>query len=247
MTATNSARRIPQHVAIIMDGNGRWAQQRNQIRTMGHKQGAETVKDVVREAADLGIRYLTLFGFSTENWNRPLAEVTELMSLMRYYIRGNVADLHKNGVRLRIIGERHRLEPDVLQIVENAEQLTAGNDKLHLTIAFSYGARQEIVAAAQKLAFEVQEGTLRPEEIDQTRLGHALLTADLPDPDLLIRTSGEKRISNFLLWQLAYTELVFTDTLWPDFCRRDLESAIDDYNGRERRYGNVTSEQTNLA
>jgi len=237
----SDTRRIPQHVAIIMDGNGRWAGQRNLPRTMGHKQGADTVRKVVEAAADAGIKYLTLFGFSTENWNRPAEEVGELMMLMRHYIRGNVADLHEKGVRLRIIGERHRLAPDVLQIVEHAEQTTAANDRIHLTIAFSYGARQEIVAAAQKLAFEVQEGRLRPEEIDQTRLGHALLTSDLPDPDLLIRTSGEKRISNFLLWQLAYTELVFIDTLWPDFSRADLDHAIDDYNGRERRYGGLSA------
>ena len=240
MTTDNAtSRRIPQHVAIIMDGNGRWANKRGLPRTMGHKEGAETVRKVAEAASDLGIKYMTLFGFSTENWNRPAEEVTELMSLMRYYIKGNIAELHKNGVRLRIIGERHRLAPDILQIVEHAEKTTAANDKLHLTIAFSYGARQEIVSAAQKLAFEVQAGTLRPEEIDQTRLSHALLTADMPDPDLLIRTSGEKRISNFLLWQLAYTELVFLDTLWPDFGRNDLEEAITEYNGRERRFGGV--------
>ncbi len=240
MTTDNAnSRRIPQHVAIIMDGNGRWANKRGLPRTMGHKEGAETVRKVAEAASELGIKYMTLFGFSTENWNRPAEEVTELMSLMRYYIKGNIAELHKNGVRLRIIGERHRLAPDILQIVEHAEKTTASNDKLHLTIAFSYGARQEIVSAAQKLAFEVQAGTLRPEEIDQTRLSHALLTADMPDPDLLIRTSGEKRISNFLLWQLAYTELVFLDTLWPDFGRNDLEEAITEYNGRERRFGGV--------
>jgi len=238
-TDSATSRRIPQHVAIIMDGNGRWANKRGLPRTMGHKEGAETVRKVAEAASDLGIKYMTLFGFSTENWNRPAEEVTELMSLMRYYIKGNIAELHKNGVRLRIIGERHRLAPDILQIVEHAEKTTAANDKLHLTIAFSYGARQEIVSAAQKLAFEVQAGTLRPEEIDQTRLSHALLTADMPDPDLLIRTSGEKRISNFLLWQLAYTELVFLDTLWPDFGRNDLEEAITEYNGRERRFGGV--------
>lgn len=238
-TEADSSRRIPQHVAIIMDGNGRWANKRGLPRTIGHKEGAETVRKVAEAASDLGIKYMTLFGFSTENWNRPPTEVSELMSLMRYYIKGNIAELHKNGVRLRIIGERHRLDADILQIVEHAEKTTAANDKLHLTIAFSYGARQEIVAAAQKLAFEVQAGTLRPEEIDQTRMSHALLTSDLPDPDLLIRTSGEKRISNFLLWQLAYTELVFLDTLWPDFGRNDLEEAITEYNGRERRYGGV--------
>jgi len=240
----SAPRRIPQHVAVIMDGNGRWANKRGLPRTLGHKEGAETVRKVAEAASNLGIKYLTLFGFSTENWNRPAEEVGELMALMRYYVKSNIADLHKNGVRLRVIGERHRLEPDILQLVEHAEKTTAANDKLNLTIAFSYGARQEIVTAAQKLAFEVQAGTLRPEEIDQTRLGHALLTADMPDPDLLIRTSGEKRISNFLLWQLAYTELVFVDTLWPDFGYADLDAAITEYNGRERRYGGVMQQKT---
>ena len=239
-----SHRRIPQHVAIIMDGNGRWAKKRGMPRTFGHKKGAETVRKVVEEATNLGIKYLTLFGFSTENWNRPVEEVTELMGLMRHYVRSNVADLQKNGVRLRIIGERHRISQDVLEVIESAEQLTAHNDKIHLTIAFSYGARQELVAAAQKLAFEVQAGHLQPDEIDQTRFNHALMTSDLPDPDLLIRTSGEKRISNFLLWQLAYTELSFIDTLWPDFGRQDLEAAIDDFNGRERRFGAVSLDTT---
>jgi undecaprenyl diphosphate synthase len=237
-------RRIPEHVAIIMDGNGRWAQSRGLPRNAGHKEGAETVRRVVEAAADAGVKYLTLFGFSTENWNRPADEVSALMMLMRHYMRGNVAELHEKGVRLRVIGERHRLEPDVLKIVESAEETTRGNNRVHLTIAFSYGARQELVNAAQKLAFEVQAGRLRPEEIDQTRLGHALLTADLPDPDLLIRTSGEKRISNFLLWQLAYTELVFLDTLWPDFSRQDLDAAINEFNGRQRRYGGLTSSGT---
>ncbi len=234
-------RRIPEHVAIIMDGNGRWAQSRGLPRTAGHKEGAETVKRVVEAAAELGIKYITLFGFSTENWNRPADEVSALMGLMRHYVRGNIAELHEAGVRLRIIGERHRLEPDILKIVENAEQLTHGNERIHLTIAFSYGARQELVAAAQKLAFEVEAGRLHPDEIDQTRLSHALMTADMPDPDLLIRTSGEKRISNFLLWQLAYTELVFLDTLWPDFSKADLDAAINEFNGRQRRFGGLTN------
>ncbi len=237
----SDARRIPQHVAIIMDGNGRWAERRGLPRNAGHKEGAETVRRVVESAADVGIKYITLFGFSTENWNRPEDEVSALMALMRHYMRGNIAELHEKGVRLRVIGERHRLEPDILKIVESAEQTTHGNEKIHLTIAFSYGARQELVSAAQKLAFEVQAGRLRPEEIDQTRLSHALLTADLPDPDLLIRTSGEKRISNFLLWQLAYTELVFLDTLWPDFNRNDLDAAINEFNGRQRRFGGLSS------
>lgn len=230
---------VPRHIAIIMDGNGRWAQKRGLPRTLGHRQGAETVRRVVEAAADAGVKYLTLFGFSTENWSRPPDEVRELMSLMRHYVRGNVADLHKNGVRLRIIGERERIDADVLEIVEQAEQLTSTNDRLHLTIAFSYGARQEIVMAARKLAADVQAGKLIPEEIDASTVNSALLTADLPDPDLLIRTSGEQRISNFLLWQLAYAELVFVDTLWPDFGKTELNEAIRAYQGRDRRFGGV--------
>lgn len=230
---------VPRHIAIIMDGNGRWAQKRGLPRTLGHRQGAETVRRVVEASADAGVKYLTLFGFSTENWSRPADEVRELMSLMRHYVRGNVADLHKNGVRLRIIGERERIDPDVLAIVEQAEQLTSTNDRLHLTIAFSYGARQEIVMAVRKLAADVQAGKLIPEEIDVSTVNSALLTADLPDPDLLIRTSGEQRISNFLLWQLAYAELVFVDTFWPDFGKAELNEAIRTYQGRDRRFGGV--------
>ncbi len=230
---------VPRHIAIIMDGNGRWAQKRGLPRTLGHRQGAETVRRVVEASADAGVKYLTLFGFSTENWSRPADEVRELMSLMRHYVRGNVADLHKNGVRLRIIGERERIDPDVLAIVEQAEQLTSTNDRLHLTIAFSYGARQEIVMAARKLAADVQAGKLIPEEIDVSTVNSALLTADLPDPDLLIRTSGEQRISNFLLWQLAYAELVFVDTFWPDFGKAELNEAIRTYQCRDRRFGGV--------
>lgn len=230
---------VPRHIAIIMDGNGRWAQKRGMPRVFGHRQGAETVRRVVEAAADAGVEYLTLFGFSTENWSRPLEEVQELMSLLRYYVRSNVAELHKNGVRLRIIGERERIERDVLDIIEQAETLTANNSRLHLTIAFSYGARQEIVLAMRKLAQDVQAGKLIPEDIDISTVGSSLLTADLPDPDLLVRTSGEQRISNFLLWQIAYAELVFTDTLWPDFGKSDLDDAIRTFQSRDRRFGGV--------
>lgn len=230
---------VPRHIAIIMDGNGRWAQKRGMPRVFGHRQGAETVRRVVEAAADAGVQYLTLFGFSTENWSRPQEEVQELMGLLRYYVRSNVAELHKNGVRLRVIGERERIERDVLDIIEQAETLTASNTRLHLTIAFSYGARQEIVLAMRKLAEDVQAGKLAPEDIDTSSVGNALLTADLPDPDLLIRTSGEQRISNFLLWQIAYAELVFTDTLWPDFGKSDLDDAIRIFQSRDRRFGGV--------
>ncbi len=238
-TTTPTPPPIPQHVAIIMDGNGRWAQRRGLPRTAGHKQGAETVRRVVEEAANLGIRYLTLFGFSTENWSRPAEEVRALMGLMRYYVRSNVAELHKNGVRLRVIGERERLSPDVLKVVESAEETTAACDRINLTIAFSYGARQELVLAMRKLAGDVQAGRLSPADINADTISANLLTADLPDPDLLIRSSGEQRISNFLLWQIAYAELVFVDTLWPDFGRADLDFALAEYNRRERRLGGL--------
>lgn len=232
---------VPRHVAIIMDGNGRWARKRGMPRTYGHKQGAETVKTVVRAASELGIKYLTLYGFSTENWSRPADEVGELMSLMRHYIRGNIAELHENGVRLKIIGERWRLAKDVLETVENAEAMTANNTGVTLTIAFSYGGRQELVNAMQHLAKRVQAGELKPEDIQASDIDNALLTAGLPDPDLLIRTSGEQRISNFLLWQMAYTEMVFLDTLWPDFGKADLQQAIAIFQQRDRRYGKVSS------
>ncbi|MEO5375127.1 MAG: isoprenyl transferase [Alphaproteobacteria bacterium] len=224
-----------------MDGNGRWAQARGLPRVMGHKRGAEAVRTVVRAASDLGIRYLTLFGFSTENWRRPLGEVSDLMGLLRLYLRNEVAELHRNGVRLRIIGERGRLADDIVALIQDAERLTDANRVLTLTVALSYGGRQEILQAVRHLAAEVAAGRLTPENIDEAALGARLFTADMPDPDLLIRTSGEKRISNFLLWQSAYTELVFTDTLWPDFSRQDLEQAIGEFSRRERRYGAVTS------
>lgn len=230
---------IPKHIAIIMDGNGRWAQKRGLPRVFGHRQGAETVRRVVEAAANAGVKYLTLFGFSTENWSRPAEEVSELMNLLRHYVRSNVADLQKNNVRLCVIGERERIEPDVLATIEQAEALTAKNDRITLTIAFSYGARQEIVLAMRKLAEDVQNGKLTPSEIDVSMVSGALLTADLPDPDLLIRTSGEQRISNFMLWQIAYSELVFVDTFWPDFGKDDLDAAIRTYQSRDRRFGGV--------
>jgi undecaprenyl diphosphate synthase len=227
----------PAHVAIIMDGNGRWAKGRSLPRIAGHRRGAEAVRRTVEAAGELGIAYLTLFGFSSENWKRPIGEVDDLMGLLRHYIRREIADLHANGVRLRIIGERSRLPTDIIDLIENAEKLTGGNDRLRLTVALSYGGRAEITAAARRIAEAVQRGSLAPAAIDEALFARHLLTADMPDPDLLIRTSGEKRISNFLLWQTAYAEFVFTDTLWPDFGKADLEKALHDYHRRERRYG----------
>jgi undecaprenyl diphosphate synthase len=237
MTDSSSPRALPRHIAIIMDGNGRWAQARGLPRIAGHRRGAEAVRRTLTAAAELGVPYLTLFGFSSENWKRPLAEVDDLMGLLRHYLRGEIAELHRNSVRLRVIGERCRLASDIVTLIENAETLTSDNNGVNLTIALSYGGRSEIIAAMRTLAEKVVAGKLAPEAIDEAVVARHLFTADVPDPDLLIRTSGEQRISNFLLWQCAYAELVFTKTLWPDFGRADLEQAIADYGGRERRYG----------
>jgi len=234
---SHAPRPLPRHIAIIMDGNGRWAQARGLPRIAGHRRGAEAVRRTLTAAADLGIPYLTLFGFSSENWKRPLEEVDDLMGLLRHYLRGEIAELHRNGVRLRVIGDRARLAPDIVTLIANAEALTRDNPGVNLTIALSYGGRAEIVAAVQTIAAKAVDGALTPNAIDEGAISRHLFTADIPDPDLLIRTSGEQRISNFLLWQCAYSELVFTKTLWPDFGRADLEQAIEDYGGRERRYG----------
>lgn len=227
----------PVHVAIIMDGNGRWAAARGLPRAAGHRRGVEAVRTTVETALDLGVSYLTLFGFSTENWRRPALEVSSLMGLLRLYLRSEIADLHRNGVRLRIVGDRKKLNEDIVALIEEGEALTASNRRLTLTIAISYGGRQEIADVARRLAGEVAAGKISLGEIDERAFADRLFTADIPDPDVLIRTSGEKRLSNFLLWQLAYSELIFVETLWPDFSRRDLEEAIRDFQSRERRYG----------
>ena len=227
----------PLHTAIIMDGNGRWAEARGLPRAAGHKRGAEAVKVAVESAVELGVEYLTLYGFSSENWRRPQQEINDLMGLLRFYLQSEIKFLRQNGVRLRVIGDRERLAPDIVELIEDAEKRTASNSKLTLIIALSYGGRMEIVVAARRLARRVAEGVLRPEEIDEQTFAENLFTAGVPDPDLLIRTSGEKRISNFLLWQLAYAEFVFVNTLWPDFSKQDFEDAIREYHSRERRYG----------
>jgi len=227
----------PTHVAIIMDGNGRWAKARGLPRIAGHRAGAEAVRRTLTASVDLGIKYLTLFGFSSENWKRPVDEVSDLMGLLRHYIRGEIAELHRNGVRLRIIGDRAKLPNDIVGMIDNAETLTAANDRLNLAIALSYGGRAEIALAARRLAEDAAAGRIAPDAIDEDAFAARLLTAGMPDPDLLIRTSGEQRISNFLLWQTAYAELVFTPTLWPDFAKSDLEKAVHDFHGRDRRYG----------
>jgi undecaprenyl diphosphate synthase len=227
----------PVHVAIIMDGNGRWAKSRGLPRIMGHKRGAEAVRRTVEAAGSMGVSYLTLFGFSSENWKRPKQEIGDLMGLLRLYLRSEMAELHRKNVRLLMIGDRSSFEPDIVDLIEDAERLTVDNSGLTLVLALSYGGRQEIAAAMRSMAKEIAEKRLDPAEIDVDTVRSYLLTADIPDPDLLIRTSGEQRISNFLLWQLAYTEFVFLDTLWPDFSTEDLHRAIGEYNSRERRYG----------
>ena len=227
----------PVHVAIIMDGNGRWAQSRGLPRAMGHKSGAEAVRRTVEAAGEYGVSYLTLFGFSSENWSRPKREIGDLMALLRLYLRSEIAELHSKNVRLLMIGDRSRFESDIIGLIEEAERTTAGNSGLTLVLALSYGGRQEIAAAVQAIARDAASKRLDPSEIDVDMVRRYLLTADIPDPDLLIRTSGEQRISNFLLWQVAYTEFVFLDTLWPDFSSEDLRRAICEFNSRERRYG----------
>lgn len=235
-------KKIPKHIAIIMDGNGRWAQSRNLPRTAGHQQGIEACKRTVRAAGELGIEYLTLFGFSTENWSRPADEVNELMRLLRMYLRSETADLHRNNVHMRMIGDRSPFSKDILELIDNAEKITAGNAGLHLTIALNYGGRDEILKAASDMAAFMQKEKIEPSfENTQEYFPTFLMTKDMPDPDMMIRSSGEQRISNFLLWQCAYTEFVYTETLWPDFDKADLESAIAEFSGRDRRFGAVGS------
>jgi undecaprenyl diphosphate synthase len=229
----------PHHVAIIMDGNGRWAKARGLPRVAGHRRGADAVRRVVRGAGELGIPVLTLFAFSTENWTRPADEVNDLMGLLRHYLRNELEELHKNGARLRVIGNRAGLAPDIVRDIADAEKMTHANGRIDVNICINYGARDEILQATRSLARHVAAGELSADAIDETRFEQELLTAGVPDPDLLIRTSGEQRISNFLLWQCAYAELVFVDTLWPDFGKDHLEQAVAEFRRRERRYGGV--------
>ncbi|MDO8840541.1 MAG: isoprenyl transferase [Parvibaculum sp.] len=230
---------LPRHVAIIMDGNGRWAAKRHLPRVAGHRQGVETVRIIVRAAGELGIEYLTLYGFSSENWKRPPEEVSDLMGLLRFFIRRDLAELHQNGVQVRVIGERDHLEADIVALIDEAETLTRDNRKLRLMIAFNYGGQSEITSAMRRIAREVQLGRIDPEAITPETVAAHLDTAGVPDPDLIIRTSGEMRLSNFLLWQSAYSELVFADALWPDFTPDALRAAIDEYRRRNRRFGAV--------
>jgi len=233
---------MPRHVAIIMDGNGRWASARGLPRGEGHRRGVEALRKTVRAAGDMGIAYLTIFSFSSENWSRPASEIRDLMGLLRRVIRNDLAELHQNRVKVRVIGERNDLDPEILRLLEEAEQLTKDNDGLTLVVAFNYGARQEIARAAARIAADVKAGTIDPSAVTAELIGQNLDAPDLPDPDLIIRTSGEQRLSNFLLWQAAYSELVFVPTYWPDFDRAALEGAIAEYHRRERRFGGLIAQ-----
>ncbi len=229
----------PSHVAIIMDGNGRWAAARGLSRSAGHKEGTAAARRAVEAARDLGLKYLTLYSFSTENWRRPASEIRDLMSLLRQFIGDELPQLKREGVRVTIIGDRRTLEPEIRLLVGRAEKETAANSAFFLQIAFNYGGRDEIVRAAKKLAEDVAAGRIRAEAVDESLFAKALDTSAIPDPDLVIRTSGEMRISNFLLWQAAYAEYVFLDVLWPDFDAAHFAGAINDFNARERRFGGV--------
>ena len=239
-----SDRPAVRHIAIIMDGNGRWAAERGLPRAEGHRQGVESVRRTVEASLELGVTHLTLFSFSSENWARPKQEINDLFGLLRRFIRRDLADLHKNGVKIRVIGTRVGLAADLLRLIDDAIELTKDNTALNLTIAFNYGARDEIARAARRIAEDVASGVIAPAEVTPERLGTYLDTADLPDPDLLIRTSGELRLSNFLLWQLAYSEFVFIDAYWPDFSRETLEAAIAEYQRRTRRFGGLKARST---
>ena len=233
---------IPNHVAIILDGNGRWAKAKGMPRNFGHVQGAKTVEEICEVAYNMGIKYLTVYAFSTENWNRPKEEVDALMKLLRNYMKNCLKSASKNNMCVRVIGDKSRLDDDIRTSIENLEEATKDNTGLHFSIAINYGGRDEIIRAAGKIAKKIADGELKPEEVTEEVLGEHLDTAGLPDPDLLIRTCNEQRISNFLLWQLAYTEFYFTEVPWPDFSKKELEKAVEAYNHRDRRYGLLKEE-----
>ena len=236
--------RIPEHVAMILDGNGRWAKKRGLPRQMGHKKGCETLEQVLEDAARIGIRYLTVYGFSTENWKRPEAEVGALMQLFRFYAKRLLKIAKEHDVRVKMIGERNRFAPDLIAAINSLEEETKDAKGMTFIIAVNYGGRDEITRAVRRVMEDAKAGKLSPEEMDETVFSSYLDTAGIPDPDLLIRTSGELRLSNYLLWQLAYTELYVTDCLWPDFNKEELLKAIETFNGRDRRYGGVSQKET---
>ena len=239
--SANAGGGLPRHVALIMDGNGRWAERRSLPRSAGHWQGVEAVRRTVRAAGEFGIEYLTLYSFSSENWSRPASEVDYLLNLLRRFIHHDVAELHANGVKIRVIGERADLDPDLRALIDQSEQMTAQNDKLNLVVAFNYGSRDEIVRAARRIAEAAIRGDIAPDDISCGMMKGYLDTTGIPDPDLVIRTSGEQRLSNFLLWQSAYAELVFVEEHWPDFDREIFERALDQYTNRDRRFGRLAA------
>jgi len=230
---------VPNHVAIIMDGNGRWAASKGMPRNYGHAKGSNTVELITQAASDLGIKYLTIYAFSTENWSRPADEVSALMKLMREYIRRCIRKAAKNNMKVRIIGDKSKLAPDIQELIEELETSSAGYTGLNFQIAINYGSRDEMLRAVRSIAEKAADGSLKPEEIDEACFSSYLDTRGIPDPDLMIRTSGELRLSNYLLWQMAYTELYFTEVPWPAFTKEELVKAIEVYNGRNRRFGNI--------
>ena len=236
-----SQMKIPNHVAIILDGNGRWAKKRLMPRNYGHAKGAKTVEKICEEAWDMGIKYLTVYAFSTENWKRPQDEVDALMKLLKNYLKDCIERSNSNDMRVRVIGDKTALNDEIREKIEELEEMTKDNKGLNFTIAINYGSRDEMVRAMKKMAMDVKEGKVSPEELSEATFENYLDTIGIPDPDLLIRTSGEQRLSNYLLWQLAYTEFYFTDVLWPDFSKKDLEQAVLAYNKRDRRFGKVST------
>lgn len=231
--------KVPEHIAIILDGNGRWAKKRGMPRNFGHLQGAKNVEQICSDAYDLGVKYLTVYTFSTENWKRSVEEVNGIMNILRQYLNSFKTHVKREKLTVRVIGDRSRLDDDINELIDELWEMSKDHKGLTLTLALNYGGRDEITRAVRKLADQVKEGALLPEQIDEAVISKELDTYYMPDPDLLIRTSGELRLSNYLLWQLAYTEFYFTDVLWPDFDKKELEKAIEYYNGRDRRYGGV--------
>ncbi|MFN7610954.1 MAG: isoprenyl transferase [bacterium] len=235
--------KVLNHLAIIMDGNGRWAKQRKRPRIFGHRAGAKAVREAIEGCKETGIRYLTLYSFSTENWTRPPSEVQALMNLLRRYLKSEITELHAQNIRLRVIGDRTPLDKDILALIEDAETLTQANTSLQVILALNYGGRQELATAAAQLAVAVSKGELTLTDITPEKITQALQTRDIPDPDVILRTSGEQRLSNFLLWQSAYSELIFIKTLWPDFNRQHIHDAVAEFQQRERRFGGIASPQ----
>ena len=241
---TDAPKAIPKHLAIIMDGNGRWAERRGLPRSAGHRVGVDRIRDTIEACLEYGVKYLTLYAFSTENWNRPAAEVDYLMNLFVEALQNEVPKMHKQQIKLRFIGLKDKLAPDLVELMEKSEKLTSVNNMLTVNFAINYGGRSEIIAAVKGIARQVREGELEPNNLREEDLAKRLFTSGQPDPDLLIRPGGEKRISNFLIWQLAYTELYFTDNYWPEFSKKHLLAAFESYSNRERRFGRVKGERS---